>query len=72
MSQNIFSMPLQFASKSDYTKKLQELLVMEAECERLSIESIAAKNVSFNFMERLEIYSKLQLWIPKDFQAYIR
>ena len=52
-------MPLQFASKSDYTAKLTELLLVEAECERLATESIADENVPFIFKERLEIYSKM-------------
>ena len=42
-------MPLQFDSKKDYTAKLTELLMVEAECERLQTESIAAENVSFSF-----------------------
>ena len=63
-----FSMPLQFASKRDYVSKLTELLMVEAECERLKTESVAASDIAFEFEERLEIYSKLALKIPKALQ----
>ena len=46
-------MPLQFDSKRDYVAKLTELLLVQAECDRLSVEMIAAKNVSYSFEERL-------------------
>ena len=46
--------------------KLSELLMVEAECERLKTEAIAARDISFVFEERLEIYSKLILKIPKS------
>ena len=59
------SMPLQFASKEDYVNKLLEILLTEAECERIKTESIAAKDISFVFEERLDIYSKLILKVPK-------
>mmetsp|Transcript_1551 Transcript_1551/g.2135 ORF Transcript_1551/g.2135 Transcript_1551/m.2135 type:complete len:129 (-) Transcript_1551:2234-2620(-) len=65
-------MPLQFASKSDYTAKLTELLMVEAECERIKTESIAADNVPYTWNERLEIYSRLTLMIPKNLQQFIR
>ena len=52
-------MPIHFASKADYVNKLTELVAVEAECERLKTESVAAKNVQFIFEERLEIFSKL-------------
>lgn len=65
-------MPLQFASKQDYVSKLTELLMVEAECERLKTEAVAASNISFVFEERLEIYSKLRLKIPKTIQQHIR
>ncbi len=54
-------MPIHFASKLDYVNKLIELVAVEAECERLKTESIAASNVPFVFEERLEIYSRLRL-----------
>ena len=38
-------MPLQFASREDYVNKLTELLFIEAECERLSIEMIAESEI---------------------------
>lgn len=65
-------MPLQFASKHDYISKLTELLMIEAECERLKTESIAARDIQFVFEERLQIYSKLRLKIPKSLQQHIR
>ena len=58
-------MPLQFASKPDYTTKLTELLLIEAECERVLTESIASARVSFVFEERLDIFAKLTVMIPK-------
>ena len=63
----VVTMPVHFASRDDYMKKLVELLAVEAECERLNTEMIAASNVSFSFLERLEIYSRLQLYVPKRF-----
>ena len=54
-------MPVHFASKQDYIAKLIELLVVEAECEKLNTEMTAARNIPFHFEERLEIYSKLHL-----------
>lgn len=71
-SRQDFSMPLQFASKRDYVSKLSELLMVEAECERLKTESVAASGIEFAFEERLEIYSKLRLKIPKTHQQHIR
>lgn len=61
-------MPLQFASKHDYICKLKELLIIESEVERLSIEMIAEKNIEYVFEERLEIYSRLRLRVPKTIQ----
>ncbi len=58
-------MPIHFASKPDYLNKLTELVAVEAECERLKTESIAASHVPFAFEERLEIYSRLRLSVPK-------
>lgn len=48
------------------------MLWMEAECERLTAENIAGKEVAFKFIERLEVYSLLELHIPKALQAHIR
>ena len=52
-SQCYVSVPLHFESKRDYVAKLTELLLVQAECDRLSVEMIAAKNVAFAFEERL-------------------
>ena len=65
-------MPLQFASKIDYISKLIELLMVEAESERVRTESVAQKDIQFVFEQRLEIYSRLLLKIPKSVQQYIR
>ena len=65
-------MPQRFESKRDYVAKLAELLLVQAECERANIEMVSAKNVRFMFNERLEIYSKLTLKIPKALQSHIR
>ena len=65
-------MPLQFDSKQDYISKIKELLLVEAECERASVESIAAENIYFKFEDRREIYSSLTLHIPKTLQQHIR
>ena len=40
-------MPLSFSSKEEYAKKLEELVLIEAECERLSTEMIAEKDIPF-------------------------
>lgn len=61
-------MPLQFDSKQDYLSKIEELLLVEAECERTQVESIAAENIYFRFLDRREIYSSLELHIPKTLQ----
>ena len=71
-NQQVFEMPIHFASKTDYVSKLTELLRMEAESERLRIEMIAQRGISFTFVERLPIYSKLRLEIPKTIQQHIR
>ena len=52
--------------------KLKELLLVEAECERAQVESIAADTIPFKFEERLEIYSKLTLFVPKSLQQHVR
>ena len=57
----VVKMPVHFASKGDFISKLIELVVVEAECEKLNTEMIAAKNIPFFFEERLEIFSRLQL-----------
>lgn len=62
------SMPLQFASEPDYIDKLSELLLIEAEVEKLNTEMIAEKSIEFHFEERLEIYSRLMLFVSKDIQ----
>jgi len=58
-------MPIQFADKHDYIAKLSELLMMEAEVEKLNTEMIAEKNIYYEFEEQLEIYCRLRLEIPK-------
>ena len=68
----VVTMPVHFASRDDYMKKLVELLAVEAECERLNTEMVAASSISYFFEERLEIYSRLQLQIPKRFNQFIR
>ena len=45
-------MPLRFNSMSDYLDKLKEYLMVEAECESLKVESIAAKDIPFEFVEK--------------------
>lgn len=60
--------PLAFQSKDDYLCKLKELLVIERQVERLTTEMIAEKDVEFSFDERLEIYSRLRLRVPKTIQ----
>ena len=65
-------MPLTFASKEEYLAKLEEMLEKEAEIDRLSVETIAEKDVEFVFEERLEIYSRLRLRVPKTHQQHIR
>ena len=52
----------------DYVSKLTELLMIEAESERLRTEMVAQRDISFTFLERLEIYSRLRLKIPKAIQ----
>ena len=65
-------MPIQFASKTDYIMKLIELVKVEAECERIDSEMLALSNISFNFEERFEIFTKLCLQVPRDHQEHIR
>jgi hypothetical protein len=57
----LVKMPVHFASREDYIAKLIELVVVEAHCEKLNTEMIAAKNIPFLFEERLEIFSRLRL-----------
>ena len=52
-------MPIHFESKAAYVEKLKDLLLIEAECERLNTEMIAESGIYFEFEERLEIYSRL-------------
>ena len=54
-------MPLQFACKEDYVSKLVELMMVEAESERVRTESVAQRNIPYVFDTRLEIYSRLTL-----------
>ena len=42
-------MPVHFACREDYMKKLIELLAVEAECERLNTELFALANVPYVF-----------------------
>ena len=71
-NQQVFEMPIHFERKEDYVSKLTELLMTEAESERLRTEMIAQRGISFTFIERLQIYSKLRLQIPKTIQQHIR
>ena len=58
-------MPTIFDDKRDYVEKLQELIETEAQINRLSIESIAEKDVEFTFEEILDIYCRMKLRVPK-------
>ena len=66
------SIPLHFETKQDYISKLSEMLLVQAECDRLSVEMVAEKNVSYVFEEKLQIYSRMKLKIPKKLHEYIR
>ena len=48
-------MPERFSCYSDYTNKLIESLSKEAEIERLRVECVSARNVTFEFIERHKI-----------------
>ena len=61
-----------YDNKDDYIRKLQELIDMEAEIDRLNTEVIAESGVSFVFEEVLEIYCRLKLRVPKTNQQYLR
>ncbi len=58
-------MPLTFDSKQEYLLKLQEMLEKESLIDRLNVEIIAEKDVQFKFEERLEIYCRMRLRVPK-------
>ena len=58
-------MPLTFLCSKDYVEKLEEQLDKEAEAERILIETIGEGDIEYEFLERLEIYCKLRLRIPK-------
>ena len=45
-------MPLRFNSMGDYLEKLKEYRKLEAEYERLKVESVAAKDIPFEFVEK--------------------
>ena len=66
------TMPTIFDDKRDYVEKLQELIETEAQINRLSIESIAEKDVEFTFEEILDIYCRMKLRVPKTNQQFIR
>ena len=57
---------------SDYLEKLKEYRKVEADCERLKVESIAAKDIPFEFVEKTSSISKLCLEVPKAFKQYIQ
>lgn len=57
----VVEMPERFATKFDYVEKLKELLLIEAECDRVSTEVVAEPDVYFQFEECLKIYSRLLL-----------
>ena len=65
-------MPVRFDTKAEYVEKLKEFLMTEAECESLSVESIAESDIYYEFEERREIYSRLSLRVPKEIHAHIR
>jgi len=58
-------MPLTFETKEFYLFKLEEFLEKESEIERLNLETIAESNVAYEFEERLQIYCKMRLRVPK-------
>ena len=45
---------------------------MEAEAERMAAETIGTDSIYFVFEERLKIYSKLCMHIPKRYGPYLR
>lgn len=57
--------PPKFESKEDYLSTLSNLLDNESQLERLNIEMYAEKDISFQFIERLEVYCKLSMRIPR-------
>lgn len=57
--------PIKFESKEDYVSTLCKLLDNEAQLEQLNIEMYAESNISFQFKERLEVYCKLIMRVPK-------
>lgn len=65
-------MPLKFDTKEFYLFKLEEFLDKEAQIERLGLETIAETNVAFEFEERLKIYCKMRLRVPKTHQQHLR
>ena len=66
------AIPIVFDSKQDYIRKLLELIETEAEIDRLNTEVVAEAGVSFVFKERLEIYCKIEMQVPKTNQQFIR
>ena len=64
-------MPTSFSNKETYVQKLTELVKTEAQINKLMIESIAEKDVAFEFEEVLDIYCRLRLRVPKTNQQYI-
>ena len=65
-------MPLKFDDKQAYVNKLEQLIETESEINRLSMESVAEKDISFTFEEMLDIYCRMKLRVPKTNQQFIR
>ena len=66
------NIPERFECKLDYMRKLLELLRAEAEVEKLNTEVIAEEAIKYEFKERLEIYCRIEMRIPKTNQQHIR
>ena len=56
----------------DYLEKLKEYRKLDSEYERLKEESVAAKDIPFEFVEKNSSISKLCLEVPKAFKQFIQ
>lgn len=65
-------MPLVFENKETYLAKLEELLDKEAQADSVELEMIGEAGVEFEFVERLAIYCKIKMHVPKTHQQHIR
>ena len=64
-------MPVKFSSKKDYIKKLTDIVTKDAKSAKLEKEKIAGR-CKYRFVERHQIYSMLELKIPKFLLQYIK